>query len=85
MMWDNFTEEASRTTRKGPVCEVRTMLEQRVPSSARPDVEAALDNPLLQTSALHRELLKRLGDKAPSRWTVGRHRRKECTCTRETE
>lgn len=83
MTWDDFAENAGKRLPSGPPCGVRRMLDEDIPEEARATVVEALDNTALHTASIARELVKRLGNKAPSKWVIGAHRRHECGCTKE--
>lgn len=79
--WAGFAEEAKTRLRKGPACGVALAL-AAVPAEVVAQVEAVIDDPEVQASAVARALRSRLGDTAPAPFVVQRHRRGECTCSR---
>lgn len=83
MDWSTFKEDAKKTAHKGPLCSVAKMLNEDIPASERPTVEKVIEDPSIQAASIARALQARLGDKAPSRWSVANHRRGECRCHKE--
>lgn len=78
--WSAFrTEVEEKSLTRGPECGVGRML-RSLHSEARTEVENALNDWSLPTTAIHRALRGRLGKKAPSAWSVGNHRRGGCRC-----
>lgn len=80
--WSAFEGEVKqRVHPKGTVCSVGALLDS-LHDEARGIVEATLSNPRLPATAIHRALRARVGDDAPSAWSVGNHRRGYCRCGR---
>lgn len=80
--WSNLAEEVkAHRSRPGPVCSVKRMLESLAPED-RVQVVEALANPAYSTTGLAKTFRSKLGNEAPSMFTVGNHRREQCGCTR---
>jgi len=81
--WSNFGAEVrDQALPKGPSCGVGRLLRGLHPE-AREEIEKALGDGNLSTTAIHRALRTRLGQGAPSAWTLGNHRRGNCRCQDE--
>ncbi len=78
--WSTFGEDVTRHRRaRGPRCGVTLMLEE-LPPEARGPVGRVLADRGITNSAIHKALRERLGDKAPSLFSVANHRRGSCRC-----
>ncbi len=77
-----LVEEAqAKTGGRGPRCQVAILLDN-LPEVAAERVRQALDNPTVTNTGLARVLRQRVGDTAPSIWSIGNHRRGNCRCGR---
>jgi hypothetical protein len=74
-LFDEIFAENRRTPGSG--CGITNLLERLKPED-QTDLVQALENPGITTSAIHRALRK--NGHGLSVHTVGRHRRKECSC-----
>lgn len=80
--WSKLEADAKKFAKTaGPRCQVKTLLDGLLPDNAA-TVRQALDNRSLSAPALHRALEARVGDKAPTPWSIGNHRRGGCVCGR---
>lgn len=80
--WSELEADAKKFAKAaGPRCQVKNLLDLLEPAAAA-KVVAALDNRSLSAPALHRALEARVGDKAPTPWSIGNHRRGGCVCGR---
>ena len=80
--WSTFGDEVKEhASHRGPKCAVSVLLE-RLPAEARPAVRGALEDRGITNSAIQRALAERLGDLAPSLFSVSNHRRGMCRCAR---
>lgn len=80
--WSTLTRDVGAyKSRPGPVCSVKRMLES-LTAADRETVEGALSNPALSTTGLAKAFRDRMGVEAPSKFTVGNHRREQCSCSR---
>lgn len=78
--WEDFEAEVAITSRPtGGKCGVHGML-KALDDHARETVKAVLANPSHSNAAIAAVLRKRVGDAAPRAYTVGRHRRGDCSC-----
>ena len=78
--WSEFEGEVKeRTLSRGASCSVGRLL-RNLHTEARDAVNAVLDKEELPATAIHRALRERIGDRAPSAWTIGNHRRGGCNC-----
>lgn len=77
--WEDFEADVTTVRPHRGVCGVRMLLDS-LTSEARDKVSAALDNQQLSNSSIATALRKRLGEHAPRAYTVGRHRRGDCSC-----
>lgn len=82
--WSNLGQEAAgMNRRRGPKCGIAVLFE-RVSPKGRAAIQSALDDRSLSSAAIMKALTQRLGDSAPSLWTVSNHRRGYCKCGRES-
>lgn len=82
--WDDFTAEVeSLSDHYGnrSKCGMRAFL-ATLGEGARADVEAALARSDITSTGLAEALRRRVGDSAPSDFTIRRHRRGRCRCAR---
>ncbi|MEU8683172.1 hypothetical protein [Streptomyces sp. NPDC048611] len=80
--WDDLEAEARAATEdRGQRCAVDVFLSSLLPYDAD-IVRGVLANPGISNTGLHRAFRKRAGDAAPSAWSIGRHRREDCRCTK---
>jgi GTP-sensing pleiotropic transcriptional regulator CodY len=79
--WSDFgTEVKTHTLARGPKCSVSLMLE-RLPDDARISVNRVLaDRHGVTNSAIAKALRERLGENAPSLFSISNHRRGNCRC-----
>lgn len=81
MAWENFQSEVrGAETRRGPRCRIAVLLDT-LSETDRAEVQAALGDRSVGHPVIVAALRKRLGDDAPSLWSVGNHRRGNCGCT----
>lgn len=81
--WSDLADEA-QALGQGPRCQVEILLNHLSDSDAE-KVRTALANKDLTNPGLRRAIERRLGDSspyAPSKWSIGNHRRKDCRCWR---
>lgn len=79
--WSSFANEAREATPgKGPRCRVSVLLAD-LPEHAQIELRKALDNKLLTSSGIAKALRKRLGETAPSQYSIANHRRGDCRCS----
>lgn len=78
--WSEFEGEVKglRLSR-GASCSVGRLL-RSLHTEAREAIEAVLAKEELPATAIHRALRERVGERAPSSWTIGNHRRGGCNC-----
>lgn len=80
--WDTLGEDvADLATSPGAKCKVGLML-AALPSGDREKVKAVVENRNYSATAVEKALRARLGDAAPSRHSIGSHRRGYCRCGR---
>lgn len=79
--WSTLADDAKRhISQRGPQCGVLTMLEKLPDPAARETVERVLADRGLTNPAIAKALRDRLGEDSPSVFTVGNHRRGNCSC-----
>lgn len=79
--WSDFGQEVEAVDGgRGPRCAIRVLLDKLPEADAR-QVEKVLNNPAVSHVAIEKAFRSRLGDKAPSEWSIGNHRRDKCRCT----
>lgn len=80
--WSTFGDEVRQNTaHRGPKCAVSVLLD-RLDDKARPAVLEALGDRGITNAAIQKALRERLGDLAPSLFSVSNHRRGMCRCSR---
>lgn len=78
--WTNLAEDAKgRTWGRGPRCQVQELL-NHLPGEAADEVEKTLADSTVSNTGLFRAIRARLGESAPSLWSIGNHRRGNCRC-----
>ena len=78
--WSEFEGEVrERRLSTGTSCSVGSLL-RSLHTEAREAVEAVLAKEELPATAIHKALRERVGERAPSPWTIGNHRRGGCNC-----
>ncbi len=81
--WEDFEDEVAATSRpKYAQCGIGVLL-KTLNDKAKVALQSALDNEALSHRAIQRALDKRVGPTAPGAFTIGRHRRGDCSCRRE--
>lgn len=79
--FDDFGAEVRHASasahRRG--CGVSKLLDELSPEDAD-KVREVLDDNTVSHNAIEAALRRRLGGNAPTSFTIGRHRRKQCTC-----
>lgn len=88
MSWEDLEEDAKASIRShGPQCSVAVMFEvigEENGSEAVASVLNALHNHRLTTASIHRALQTRVeSDYLPSVYSLGRHRKHQCSCPKE--
>src|SRR5690606_41105462 len=68
----------ARANQRGPQCRIAQLLEAH--SEVADELEEALAEPMLTSTAIAAALKSRYGIDAPSAHTVNRHRKSECNC-----
>lgn len=78
--WSTLAEEADSHNRgPGPKCQVHKLLAS-LDADGAAEVQRVLDNKDVTTAGISRALRSRLGNKAPSMFSIGNHRRGNCRC-----
>lgn len=80
--FENFAEEVKATSvdvRRG--CGVKALLDNLADADAN-QVKAVLEDRTVSARAIFNALRSRIGGDAPSIYTIGRHRAKNCNCWR---
>lgn len=82
--WSTFGKDVERNSqRPGVRCKVADLLEKLPDESAVRAVKKALANKALSAAAIEAALRERMGDEAPTRNSIGSHRRGACRCPRD--
>lgn len=80
--WSTFEDDVRSNARpRGPRCSVGVMLDS-LPQGNRDILNEVLEDRSLAVPAVHRALQERVGDEAPSPWSLANHRRGKCACQR---
>ena len=78
--WSTFGSEVSAQRKvRGPKCAVAHILAD-IPADELAGVNRVLANRGITNSSIAKALHDRLGDDAPSLWSVSNHRRGACKC-----
>lgn len=84
--WSDFgsdVKQEAKAVQRGPRCAMGVLLDASEPK-AREVLERVLNDRGNTSAAITRALRSRLGDDAPSQFTVNNHRRGNCRCGRVT-
>ncbi len=77
--FEGFADEVKADSGHRGGCAMGELLNS-LSDSDRSHVQAALDDRRLSTRAIADALRKRIGEDAPSNFTIGHHRRRACAC-----
>lgn len=77
--WDSLIDEIKAQKPKA-VCAVGKLLESLEPEPRMFVISALERRDEISHPALHEALRRRVGDKAPTAYCIGRHRRGQCSC-----
>ena len=80
--WSSLEDEAKAESRgQGPECKIKTILDTIDDPKIRKMVQGVIEDVRISASAVHRALVRRLGESdAPTGYVIRHHRRGDCRC-----